>query len=194
MAPTPPTPTPDSDLGPERAPGRHGRARTLARRRSEGEPLTSYESRLLEAHMTACEQCHDWAAALPAAPDEASFAAERRAATGQEDRADDTVRGVEALGTAGGQATREGGSRESEGHSEVDAMGKKKRREVIGHTYGPTKARQIALYLVAVAVVIGVYFGGQYAIGKLDTAPAHDKAQAPWAQPGAPQAPPQRFQ
>lgn len=77
---------------------------------------------------------------------------------------------------------------------DVDAMGRPKRRAVVGQGYGPTKARQIFLYLGVVALIIGAYFGAQYAISKLDVAPAQGKPQAPWAQPNAPQIPPQQFQ
>ncbi len=77
---------------------------------------------------------------------------------------------------------------------DLDAMGKPRRRKVIGETYGPTKTRQIALYVAFVAVIAAVFFGGKLAIDKLDKPPEHIEAQAPWAQPDSPQLPPQQFQ
>jgi len=81
-----------------------------------------------------------------------------------------------------------------DGESDVDAMGKPKRREVVGQGYGPSKARQLLSYVAVLALIVGAYIGAQYAISKLDVAPAQSKAQAPWAQKKAPQIAPQQFQ
>jgi hypothetical protein len=78
--------------------------------------------------------------------------------------------------------------------SDKDAMGQDKRRQVIGQSWGPSKARQLLYYGLAVVVVIALYIGGKVAIDQLDKAPAHNTDQAPWSQPNAPQTPPQRFQ
>src|SRR3954447_16557060 len=168
MSVEPPQPR---DLGPEGAPGRHGRARELARRQAEGEELGSYDSRLLSAHLEACEECRDWVDALPA-----------------EQQAEPAVA---ATANTPERSSEGSPDRDRDREGELDAMGKPKRRKVIGQTYGPTKARQFALYAMAIGVIVLIFIGAQFAIDKLDKPPAHDKAQAPWAQPNSPQLPPQ---
>jgi hypothetical protein len=65
--------------------------------------------------------------------------------------------------------------------SEVDAMGKDKRRPVVGQSYGPSKTRQLALYGVFLAVLAVVIVGGIMLIGKLDTGVGnHVPCSAPW--------------
>lgn len=78
--------------------------------------------------------------------------------------------------------------------SEVDAMGKDKRRVVVGHSYGPSKARQATLYGIFVAVVAVLAIAGKLLADKLDEPPDHINATAPWAQPDAPQHPPKPLQ
>lgn len=78
--------------------------------------------------------------------------------------------------------------------SEVDAMGQPKRRAVVGQGYGPSKTRRLVLYVGVLLLVVAAYIGAQYAITKLDVAPAQSKPQAPWAQPKVHQIPPQQFQ
>lgn len=95
---------------------------------------------------------------------------------------------VSAMEAATSQAERQGG------HSDVDAMGQDKHRSVIGHAYGPSKARQFAYYAVFVAFIAALYFGAKIAVDELDKAPTHNAAKAPWAQPDAPQRAPQKFQ
>src|SRR5215213_5867503 len=58
--------------------------------------------------------------------------------------------------------------------SEVDAMGKDKRRPVVGQSYGPSKARQLALYGVFLAVVAALAFGGYLLIQTQDTGVGKD--------------------
>ncbi|MEK6278015.1 MAG: hypothetical protein AABM29_08385 [Actinomycetota bacterium] len=70
--------------------------------------------------------------------------------------------------------------------SSVDAMGQDKRREVIGHSYGPTKKRQLAYYGIFVALVVVGYLGFQVAVKELDKAPATNPDKAPWSQGNAP--------
>src|SRR3954447_2048078 len=53
--------------------------------------------------------------------------------------------------------------------SEVDAMGKDKRRAVVGQTYGPTKARQLGLYGIFLAVIAALVVGGIILVGQLDS-------------------------
>jgi hypothetical protein len=65
--------------------------------------------------------------------------------------------------------------------STVDAMGQDKRREVVGHSYGPSKRSQI-MFFVAVGVVIVVVVGGWLAlVSVFDKPPTHFKDQAPWS-------------
>jgi hypothetical protein len=72
--------------------------------------------------------------------------------------------------------------------SDVDAMGQDKHRPVIGQ-HKPNRAKHLAYYAIFVAFVIVAYIGLNAAVNHFDKAPAHDKASAPWAQPGAPQIP-----
>ncbi len=79
--------------------------------------------------------------------------------------------------------------------SEVDAMGKDKRRAVVGQTYGPTKTRQLALYGLFLAVLAVVVVGGIILIGKLDTGVGkHVPNSAPWSKPGVQQTQPKPIQ
>lgn len=152
--------------------GRHSRARDLARKRAEGVALGDYERRLLEAHLTACEPCREWAGRLTVV-------------AGQEEEGRATLEPVEA------SVSREG---EEHAGSRVDAMGQDKRRQIVGQSYAPSKARQLAYYGIFILFLILLYIGGKVAIDELDKAPSHDSVQAPWAQPQAPQTPPHRFQ
>jgi hypothetical protein len=83
------------------------------------------------------------------------------------------------------------GSSSEDGHrgSETDAMGRGKRRQVIGERYGASRTRQLLYYGIFIAFVVAVYIGGQAAVSHFDKAPKHDTVQAPWAQRGAPNAP-----
>jgi hypothetical protein len=65
--------------------------------------------------------------------------------------------------------------------SDVDAMGQDKRRQVVGHSYGPTRKSQI-MFFVAVAAVAVVIVGGWLAlVGLFDKPPTHFKDAAPWS-------------
>ena len=75
------------------------------------------------------------------------------------------------------------------GRSEVDAMGQDKHRTVIGQRYGASRAKQFIYYGAFVAFVVAAYLGLQIAVDHFDKAPAHDKDQAPWSKPGAPDEP-----
>ena len=83
-----------------------------------------------------------------------------------------------------------------EGHigSQEDAMGRDKRRRIVGEGYGPSKARQLLYYGIFVVFLILAYIGAKIAVDELDKAPANSPDKAPWSKPEAPQAPPQRFQ
>ena len=76
-----------------------------------------------------------------------------------------------------------------QGRSNTDAMGQDKYRKVVGQRYGLGRTRQFLFYGIFVAVVVPAYTRLQAAADSLDKAPAHDKDQAPWSKPGAPQGP-----
>src|SRR4051794_41760384 len=79
--------------------------------------------------------------------------------------------------------------------SEVDAMGKDKRRSVVGQSYGPSKTRQLALYGVFLAVVAALVVGGIVLVGQLDTPVGKDLPNsAPWSKPGVKQIRPKPIQ
>jgi hypothetical protein len=65
--------------------------------------------------------------------------------------------------------------------SDVDAMGQDKRRQVVGHSYGPSPRSQI-MFFVAVATVAVVIVGGWLVlVGLFDKPPTHFKDAAPWS-------------
>lgn len=74
-------------------------------------------------------------------------------------------------------------SEEAKAHtpSDVDAMGQDKRRQVVGHSYGPTKRNQV-IFFAAVAAVAAVVLGGwTLAVAAFDTAPESYPDKAPWS-------------
>jgi hypothetical protein len=82
-------------------------------------------------------------------------------------------------------------SEEAKAHvpSEVDAMGKDKRRAVVGHSYGPSRRSQI-LFFVAVGAIIAILVGGySAAISAFDQPPDEYSDKAPWSQGTADQIP-----
>ncbi len=72
--------------------------------------------------------------------------------------------------------------------TDVDALGQDKHRKVIGQ-HNPNRGRQLFYYGIFIAFIVVAYVGLSAAVDQLDKAPAHDPAQAPWAQRGAPQIP-----
>src|SRR5829696_7654202 len=65
--------------------------------------------------------------------------------------------------------------------SKVDAMGHDKRREVVGHSYGPSARSQI-MFFVAVGAVLVVIVGGWLAlVSVFDKPPTNFKDSAPWS-------------
>jgi hypothetical protein len=65
--------------------------------------------------------------------------------------------------------------------SSVDAMGQDKRRQVVGHSYGPSKRSQI-MFFVAVAAFLVVVVGGWFLlVGLFDKPPTHFHDSAPWS-------------
>ena len=64
--------------------------------------------------------------------------------------------------------------------SDVDAMGLDKRREVIGGSYSASFARQVTMYAIVIAVVVGAGIGIKLLADDLDQPPAKVADQAPW--------------
>lgn len=81
------------------------------------------------------------------------------------------------------------GGDSDQGRSDVDAMGQDKHRTVIGQRYGASRTKQIVYYGAFVAFVLVAYLGLKTAASHLDKAPAHDRDQAPWSRPSAPDQP-----
>ena len=74
--------------------------------------------------------------------------------------------------------------------SDVDAMGQDKRRQIVGHAYGPSKRSQ-AIFLVALAaLVVLVIGGGLAAVAAFDQPPDEYPDKAPWSEASSPQIPP----
>jgi hypothetical protein len=64
--------------------------------------------------------------------------------------------------------------------SDVDAMGLDKRREVVGKSYGPSTARQLTMYGIALAVLAALVIGGKLLADELDQPPDQVEDQAVW--------------
>jgi hypothetical protein len=63
----------------------------------------------------------------------------------------------------------------------LDAMGQDKRRQVVGHSYGPSRRSQV-MFFVAVAMVLVVILGGWLIlVGLFDKPPTHFTDAAPWS-------------
>ncbi len=78
--------------------------------------------------------------------------------------------------------------------SDLDAMGRDKRRQVVGHVDGPTRARIAIRFAIFVAIVIVLLVGAKIAVDRLDQPPDSYEATAPWADPDAEQRPPRPIQ
>jgi hypothetical protein len=65
--------------------------------------------------------------------------------------------------------------------SSVDAMGQDKRRQVVGHSYGPSRRSQIMFFLAVGAVVFVIVGGWLLLIGLFDKPPIHFTDTAPWS-------------
>jgi hypothetical protein len=68
-------------------------------------------------------------------------------------------------------------------------MGQDKRRQVVGHSYGPSRHSQI-IFFVAVAAILVVVIGGYaLAIAVFDQPPDSYPDKSPWSAANAPQNP-----
>jgi hypothetical protein len=78
--------------------------------------------------------------------------------------------------------------------SHVDAMGRDKRRQVSGRTYGPTRTRIAVRFAIFFAIVIVLVVAAKIAVDELDKPPDTISNEAPWAQPDSPQRPPKSLE
>lgn len=78
--------------------------------------------------------------------------------------------------------------------TQTDAMGLDKHRQVVGGRYSASIPRQAALYGLAVAVVIGAFFGLKALVSELDQPPKAVANEAPWAGPDVKQRTPPPLQ
>ena len=100
-----------------------------------------------------------------------------------------------ATGQAGpGADEAEGPEGATDEPSDVDAMGQDKRRQVVGHTYAPTRTRIAVRFVIFFAVVASLLVGAKIAVDRLDQPPDTVSTEAPWAQPDAEQRPPRPIQ
>jgi hypothetical protein len=74
--------------------------------------------------------------------------------------------------------------------SDVDAMGRDKRRSVVGNTYGPTRRRQAFFFAIAAGVAVLIVLGAIAAINAFDQPEKNYPDKAPWAQSGGADNPP----
>jgi hypothetical protein len=65
--------------------------------------------------------------------------------------------------------------------SHVDAMGQDKRRQVVGHSYGPSRRSQIMFFVAVAAVAVVIVGGWLVLVGLFDKPPTHFKDSAPWS-------------
>jgi hypothetical protein len=74
-------------------------------------------------------------------------------------------------------------SEEAKAHepSTVDAMGQDKRRQVVGHSYGPSRRSQIMFFVAVAAVAVVIVGGWLVLVGLFDKPPTHFKDSAPWS-------------
>ena len=76
-----------------------------------------------------------------------------------------------------------------EGASTVDAMGKDKRREVVGHSYGPSRRSQVMFFAIVGILVVVVLGGWTLAVAAFDQPPDNNPDVAPWSKADADQIP-----
>ena len=82
-------------------------------------------------------------------------------------------------------------SEEAKAHqpSDVDAMGQDKRREVVGHSYGPSKRSQIMFFVAVGALLVVIVGGWTLAVAAFDQPPDSNPDKAPWSAADAEQIP-----
>lgn len=75
--------------------------------------------------------------------------------------------------------------------SDTDAMGRDKRREVIGEDVGPSRTRVIMTFVVFFAIVGIVFVGLLFLVNQVDQPPDTNADKAPWSAPDVEQQPAQ---
>src|SRR5918994_4692346 len=69
--------------------------------------------------------------------------------------------------------------------STVDAMGQDKRREVVGHSYGPSRRSQVMFFVIVGVIVVAIVGGSMAAVAAFDTIPDELPDEAPWSKNAA---------
>lgn len=69
--------------------------------------------------------------------------------------------------------------------SPVDAMGHDKRRQVVGHSYGPSRRSQVIFFVIVATIAVVLVGGGMAAVSAFDTIPDELPDEAPWSKPAA---------
>jgi len=94
--------------------------------------------------------------------------------------------------SAGDEALHRGsgvGEHGGEGPSTVDAMGENKRRQVVGHSYGPTARSQLVFFAIVAAIAVAIIGGWTLAVAAFDAPPDEYPDEAPWSASDAQQVP-----
>ena len=60
-------------------------------------------------------------------------------------------------------------------------MGQDKRRQVVGHSYGPSRRSQIMFFVAVAAVAVVIVGGWLVLVGLFDKPPTHFRDTAPWS-------------
>jgi hypothetical protein len=68
-------------------------------------------------------------------------------------------------------------------------MGQDKRRQVVGHSYGPSRRSQLIFFAAVAAVAVVIVGGWTLAVAAFDTAPESYPDEAPWSEADAQQRP-----
>ena len=76
--------------------------------------------------------------------------------------------------------------------SDEDAMGRDKRRTVVGGSYGPSRTRVFGTFAAFFAIVAAIAVGFYFLAKELDQPPAENPAKAPWAVEGPDGVPPEQ--
>jgi hypothetical protein len=85
------------------------------------------------------------------------------------------------------QAREEETSSDSEPPSDLDAMGRDKRRGVVGGQYGATKKKQLTVYGIFIAVMAVLIIGGLTIVSSIDNRERELVDTAPWTEASASQ-------
>jgi hypothetical protein len=83
-----------------------------------------------------------------------------------------------------------GAENEQEKPADLDAMGQERRRAVVGQQYGATVRKQLAVYGIFLAVVVGLAILFLTVVSNVDNKEIPLEDTAPWTQATASQEPP----